>query len=237
MITEEAKNKQEIEDRIACVVHAAGFKRVSVEDRPVPFADPSLRKPTWSKYVYGTLWTFGPFKMFGQALIEAARKVDGCLVEWCVLGGHGWQALSCDDMDTLVVEMPVRASFQSLASTEDIEYDEAKVLAARWLESGRSIDFRAVATALMSIGFTVSAVDFTVNEAAGDARLVATDTRERDSIKVLTDWAASSWVWPFGGYISVKDHTGEWFKDVDCIAILRGASGALQVEVYDEAPF
>lgn len=194
-ITKAELDKLTFEDEIAVLMHKAGFLRVAVEDRPIPFADPELPTPHWTKYVYGTIGQMAPFSVHAAKLLKVAHTINAHLVEWHCYNLHrGWSALTLDDMDTLTFDMPTRAVLQSKASEGGSEYDEAKDLAVDWLGSANQIDVEAICRGLKMIGLKVSNWDASRSHEETSFQIEeANDGLE--TANMFMTWAKSNWTW------------------------------------------
>jgi hypothetical protein len=235
-ISKRDSDARDLEDDIAVAMYAAGFLMPAVEDRPTPAGDPLFRRPTWSKYAYGKIWRLAPFSKFHAALVEVARSVDGVLVEWASYSlAKGWIVISHDDLDTLTLEMPIRASLQSKTSVEDTAYDAAKAKAVEWLESADKIDIGAIFRVLSAMNWKLTCwdgqsvhvcwqsfrVELPVNASAEEAR------------KTFMEWAEKNWIWEGSFNVSVCSQSDEVAEVVE----IRWFDGKVDVAVESDVPF
>ncbi len=238
-------DKRDFEDEIAILMHNEGFLRVAVEDRPVPFADPALPTPHWSKYVYGTIGQMGPFSLHAGRLLHVAHAIKAHLVEWHCFNLHkGWVALTLDDMDTLTFDMPTRAVFQSRANNGDSSYDEAKKVAADWLGSANKIDVEAICRGLKTLGFKVS--DWDASQEIVTFRIWEPHNAHTTS-NIFVEWAKANWLW-LGRYsVTIGDSRDGQSSDEDddfyqCRMIVNirldaGTVAEVEVEEESDVPF
>jgi hypothetical protein len=105
------KEKDRLENFLALLMHEAGFERICIKDIPAPAGDPRYSRPAWSKYSYGLIGAYAPFRGYHKALIKLADEAGGYLVEWaCYSHKRGYNSvITEDDLDTMTIEMPIRA--------------------------------------------------------------------------------------------------------------------------------
>jgi hypothetical protein len=237
-IDERTMVTEHIENSIAVAMHAAGFLMPAVEDRKVPAADPEFRRPHWSKYVYGKIWRLAPFSEYHAKLIDIARSVDGVLVEWASKSAkHGWVSIAADDLEVLTLEMPIRASLQSRASTEDNSYDQAKWAAMSWLKDKNEIDIAAIYHAIRKQGWNLSnwsapthmSEDHSFTVLNGRARSMAA------AHAAFKKWAKKEWCWQGKYHVHVTATKDDLHSGVYAIVKFDGTE--LTVEDEEDVPF
>jgi hypothetical protein len=237
-VDERVQITEHIENTIALGMHAAGFLMPAVEDLPIPASDPEFRRPHWSKYVYGKIWRIAPFSAYHAPLVDIARSVDGVLVEWASKSmQHGWVTIGADDLETLTLEMPIRACIQSRASVEDNLYDQAKWAAVQWLKNKFEIDMAAVYHAVKKQGWKLSnwsapttILDkhcFTIE----DSRVQSAATAHAD----FMEWAEKNWIWD--GHYEVRVFATRDSVTEILGVVIRLEKGKLEIEPEDDAPF
>lgn len=237
-VSEIDQEKQALEDLIVEKMYGAGFRRVAVEDRPLPYADPRLRRPVWSKYVYAVTWKMTVFKAFLPMLVDIAREVDGCLVEWCYHDAKkGWCPISEDKANALTFQISIRLSIQSEACGDDDDCDLTKAQAEKWLKSKENIDFNDMAKALAAAGFALECPSqFTSVNGAPEvdySHFTVKDTVVRDSSAALLIWAMQNWVWKSNHSIGVTSASGEFHQGIE----VQWYEGKLTIQEEQDVPF
>jgi hypothetical protein len=197
-ITEAATVARDLDDAIAVAMHKAGFLQPAVEDRPIPVCDPDLPQPVWSKYVYGKIWRMAAFKAFHAPLIEIARSVDGHLVEWSSFSlDNGWIPITTGDLETLTLEMPIRAVIQSRRNGIDSAYDEAKEKISEWIEDEHDIDIASIMTALAPFKWKMSNWQKPTRDSdwASFRIELPKDISAGEAREIFKEWAENNWLW------------------------------------------
>lgn len=99
---------------IVKAMHVAGFVRLALDDKPLPSSDPDLKRPAWSKFVYGTSPRMMDLRVYQDILIVVARACGGTLVEWhCNKRGVYSELVTPEKLDACMVDVPFRALFQA----------------------------------------------------------------------------------------------------------------------------
>jgi hypothetical protein len=228
------ESNENLENFLAVGMHRAGFLRISVQDKPAPAGDPRYPRPVWAKHVYGVIGRLAPFRVYHDALIKVAEQAGGYLVEWASFSHKsGYDSLiRPEDLDTLTLEMPIRAVMVGKHTTEMTEYDEIKDMVAYWLQDKQQIDIGAIFRAVRDQGWIMgnwnhkggNSISYSLNLtwAKGDGK--GWDT--------FVEWAKENWVWV--GHFSVWIEDARSGKSImESIEIVK-EDGCAVVEVVEQ---
>jgi hypothetical protein len=226
------ESKENLEDFLAVAMHKAGFDRICIHDKPVPAGDPRYPRPIWSKYVYGFIGRLSPFRVHNDALIKIAEQAGGYLAEWSSFSHKSGYNLVIteEDLDTLTLEMPFRATIVGKSTTNMEEYDEIKEMVAYWLQDKHQIDIGAIYRAVREEGWSIG------NWSEKDGLYSLNLTWQKADGKgwdLFVDWARENWVWVGHFSVYVED-AGVQSKSVfESIAIVK-EDGSAKVEVVEQ---
>lgn len=189
------ESNENLENFLVVGMHHAGFQRISVQDKIVPAGDPRYPRPVWAKHVFGFIGRLAPFRVYHDQLIKVAEQAGGYLVEWASFSHKsGYDSvITADDLDTLTLEMPIRALMVAKATTEMSEYDEIKDMVTYWLQDKYQIDIGAIFRAVRDLGFSMGQWD---HKATGDYVVHLTWKKgDGKGQAIFEEWVKAHWVW------------------------------------------
>lgn len=226
------ESNENLENFLAVGMHRAGFLRIAVHDKVVPASDPRYPRPVWAKHVFGFIGKLAPLRVYHDQLIKVAEQAGGYLVEWASFSyKSGYDSvITDDDLDTLTLEMPIRALMVAKSTTEMREYDEIKDMVAYWLQDKYQIDIGAIFRAVRDLGFTMGQWD---HKASGDY-VVNLGWKKGDGTgqQVFEAWARANWVWVGKWRIYLEDEGAR--KSVYDELWVTKEDGAAEVEIIEE---
>lgn len=225
---------QNLEDMLAVGMHKAGFDRICIQNRDVPAGDPEAPRPTWQKYVYGVITRLAPFRVYHDALIKIARDSGGYLVEWASYSHKsGYNGVITDsDLDTLTLEMPIRALIVSKRDTTMGVYDDIKEMVTYWLQDAHQIDIGAIFRRTRELGWKMGNWEF--NQHFSQYRLNLTLAPTKTPKEVFMEWASAHWEWEGKFLVSV---TAPGATGWDNVEITKKPGEPPTVEEEQDVPF
>jgi hypothetical protein len=234
---------ENLEDFLAVGMHKAGFGRICVKNRPVSAGDPRYPRPVWSKHVYGFIGKLAPLRVYNDALVKIADQAGGYLAEWATFSHRsGYDSVIHDeDLDTLTLEMPIRALMVAKHTTQMNDYDEIKDMVAYWLQDKHQIDIGAIYRAVKEVGFSMGnwhhKSDVThENIPVYTMRL---EWQKGDGLgwSVFMDWARKNWIWVGHFTVYVEDEGSRKSIYEEIAVILKGDGSPVEVEEVEDVPF
>lgn len=200
-----------LEDFLAVAMYKAGFERIAVQDKETPHGDPSMPRPVWAKYVYGVIPKLAPLRVYADALIKIAREAGGYLAEWATYSvKSGYSGVITEhDLDTLAMEMPIRAVIVAKSDTFMGDYEEIKDMIAYWLQDKYQIDIGAIYRAVRDLGFKMGNWSHEKSVVYSDQTeySLSLEWIKEDGTgpTVFKKWADEHWCWIGRFNISIDD--------------------------------
>jgi hypothetical protein len=225
------ESNENLEDFLAVGMHRAGLLRISVHDKAAPAGDPRYPRPVWQKYVFGFIGRLAPMRVYNDALVKIADQAGGYLVEWAVFSHEsGYDAVTMpDDLNTLTLEMPIRALMVAKATTNMTEYDEIKDMVAYWLQDKHQIDIGGIFRALRDVGFGIGGWRLEDTKDGGSPMwraVLSKDVYEDSKVSKPSNYSLTA-VW--------KNHNGAGFEEFRRWAKLHWEwEGNFNVHIDDE---
>jgi hypothetical protein len=239
------ESNENLEDFLAVGMHRAGFLRIAVHDKVVPAADPRYPRPVWAKHVYGFCGRLAPFRVWYDKLIKVAEEAGGYLVELASFSHRsGYDSVvTHDDLDTLTLEMPIRALMVAKATTDMGDYDEIKDMIIYWLQDKHQIDIGAIFRAVRDLGFGMGDWHQRSENTMAALYSMNVEWKKHDGkgYDTFWEWAQKHWVWvgSFSVHIEDQGNTRDnGFGKIDSIYITKeNDSEPAKVEEEQDVPF
>lgn len=232
------ESNENLENFLAVGMHRAGFLRISVQDKPAPAGDPRYPRPLWAKHVFGVIGRLAPFRVYHDALIKIAEQAGGYLVEWASFSHKdGYNSVITDeDLDTLTLEMPIRAVMVGKSTTNMTEYDEIKDMVLYWLQDKHQIDIGAIFRAVKALGFSMGNWHQRDEQLCHYSMNVEWQKNDGHGYAVFWEWAKKEWIWVGRYSIHIEDSGStrdNGYGKIDSIEIAK-EDGTSKVEIAEE---
>jgi hypothetical protein len=239
------ESTQNLEDFLAVAMFKAGFDRISVQDKPMPHGDPRMARPVWSKHVYGVISKLAPLRVYADALIKIAHDAGGYLAEWHTYshkGGYN-SVITEADLDTLTLEMPIRALMVAKATTDMGEYGEIKDMVLYWLQDRHQIDIGAIYRATKELGFAMGDWTHRDYHTGPDGDIPSYTMRiewvksDGRGFETFMEWAKEHWVW-VGFFTVYIDDRGSRRGAYEEVSVKKETGdGPVTIEEVEDVPF
>jgi hypothetical protein len=171
-------------------------------------------------------------------LIKVAEQAGGYLAEWASFSHkNGYNSvITDDDLDTMTLEMPIRAVMVAKSTTNMTEYDEIKDMVDYWLNCAYQIDLGAIFRAVRDLGFKMADWEETAKGVVNDGDYrVHLDWEKGDGKgqEVFEAWARAHWVWVGKWRIYLEDEGASSRSIYEELWVVK-EDGAAKVEIVEE---